>query len=114
PVIELASRRMSSPAFLAQHRTPATTHASPSGIWTPTMTAMKIGSVEGISIPRMTVDSPVMLALRFGVHSLAISDDRATEQNAAKVTTALAVCEYSHCVRNCSQLSRMVVQLLVA
>src|SRR5262245_59686593 len=49
-----------------------------------------------------------------GVHSRVISEDRVTEQNAAKVTTALAACEYSHSLRNCSQLSGIIVQLLVA
>src|SRR5215813_64173 len=49
-----------------------------------------------------------------GVHSRVISEDRATEQHAAKVTTALTACEYSHSLRNCSQLSGIIVQLVVA
>jgi hypothetical protein len=39
---------------------PVATQAIPSGMWIPTITPTKIGSVEGISIPKMTVVSPAM------------------------------------------------------
>jgi hypothetical protein len=48
------------------------------------------------------------------IHSLAISEDTATEQNAAKVMTALTAWEYSHRLRNCSQSFGIIVQLFVA